>query len=246
MKFADSFKIIKLIVKKCFNHDNPLTIKIIIINKMKKITEALIPKNLSNELKNESQAYLETLNDLGKSKINNYKEEIKINLIDSNSTTFKTFPANAIQSVISDIRVFSCSHSDDIGKTLDEILKGFISEEKEHVSKTLISNSIEPLFTNSDNTESEIKDYFLISEDRFLNRLDFVCWTRNLKPNVLIENLDTMFVFVMYKSMVDMERVHANDFIKAYMKTVKIENPEVDKIDEITNKCIEIYRKYRY
>lgn len=210
---------------------------------MKKITEALIPKNLSDELKNESQAYLETLNDLGKSKINNYKEEIKINLIDSNG---KTFPVNAILSVISNIRICSRKHTDDIGKTLDEILKGFISEEKEHVSKTLISNSIEPLFTNSDNTESEIKDYFLISEDRFLNRLDFVCWTRNLKPNVLIENLDTMFVFVMYKSTVDMKKVHANDFIKAYMKTVKLENPEVDKIDEITNKCIEIYKKYRY
>ncbi|NMR35189.1 hypothetical protein HIO71_13420 [Chryseobacterium aquaticum] len=210
---------------------------------MKKITEALISKNLSDELKNESQAYLETLNDLGKSKINNYKEEIKINLIDSND---KTFPVNAILSVISDVRICSRKHTDDIGKTLDEILKGFISEKKEHVSKTLISNSIEPLFTNSDNTESEIKDYFLISEDRFLNRLDFVCWTRNLKPNVLIENLDTMFVFVMYKSTVDMEKVHANDFIKAYMKTVKIENPEVDKVDEITNKCIEIYKKYRY
>lgn len=210
---------------------------------MKKITEALISKNLSDELKNESQAYLETLNDLGKSKINNYKEEIKINLIDSND---KTFPVNAILSFISDIRICSRKHTDDIGKTLDEILKGFISDEKEHVSKTLISNSIEPLFTNSDNTESEIKDYFLISEDRFLNRLDFVCWTRNLKPNALIENLDTMFVFVMYKSMVDMERVHANDFIKAYMKTVKIENPDVDKVDEITNKCIEIYRKHRY
>lgn len=210
---------------------------------MKKITEALISKNLSDELKNESQAYLETLNDLGKSKINNYKEEIKINLIDSND---KTFPVDAILSVISDIRICSRKHTDDIGKTLDEILKGFISEEKEHVSKTLISNSIEPLFTNSDNTESEIKDYFLISEDRFLNRLDFVCWTRNLKPNVLIENLDTMFVFVTYKSTVDMKKVHANDFIKAYMKTVKIENPEVDKVDEITNKCIEIYKKYRY
>jgi len=212
----------------------------IIINKMKKITEALIPKNLSDELKNESQAYLKTLTDLGKSKINNYKEEIEINLIESND---KTFPVNAIQSVISDIRICSRDHTDDIGKTLDEILKGFIYEEKEHVSKTLISNSIEPLFTNSDDTESEIKDYFLISEDKFIKRLDFVCWTRNIKPNVLTENLDAMFVFVMYKSIVDMKKVDANDFLKAYMKTIKIENPEVDKI---ANKCIEIYKDYRY
>ncbi|MGE8186235.1 hypothetical protein [Pseudomonas sp. NPDC086278] len=207
---------------------------------MAAITKALIGQDLSEEMKNECAAHLDTLMALGLSKSQYYAQLINTSLLGAGQGTDRTFPISTIQSFTYQTKAYTSDNAKNISSVVNDSIKGFVAGDNTSAVGTIVSGFVDMLFGSSQGSESEVRRYCAILEGASMIRLDFAGWSRAVSSTSLKSKCDQVSAFVLYRSIVDMKKVSLNDFISVYQITAKIENPELDMAG-IVKKCQDLY-----
>jgi hypothetical protein len=207
---------------------------------MAKITQKLIASDVSGERKAECLAHLDTLMALAQSKSQYYAEKINTGLLGAGQGTNKTFPISTIQSFIYQTKAYTSKDASNISTVINESIKGFVSGDITSAVTTIVSGFVNTLFGSSEASECEKIEYCAILEGVSMIRLDFAGWSRSVTSSALQTNCERVSAFVLYRSIVDMNKISINDFTSVYQYTVKAENPNF-KTAEIVNTCHELY-----
>lgn len=210
---------------------------------MAAITKALIGQDTSGELRDECAAHLDTLMALGQSKSQYYAEKIRTSLLGAGLGTDKTFPISTIQSFIYQTKAYTADNAKNISDVVNKSIKGFVAGDNTSAVTTLITGFVDILFGSSEGSENEILRYCAILEGVSMIRLDFAGWSRSVTSSSLKNKCDQVSAFVLYRSIVDMEKVSLNDFISVYQLTVKAENPGITTAETV-KKCQELYYEF--
>ena len=207
---------------------------------MAAITKALISQDSSQELQDECSAHLDSLMALGQAKSQYYAEKINTSLLGAGQGTDRTFPISTIQSFIYQTKAYTSDNAKNISTVVNDSIKGFVSGDTESAVSTIVSGFVDILFGSSEGSETEILRYCAILEGASMTRLDFAGWSRAVTSTSLKSKCDKVSSFVLYRSIVDMQKVSLNDFISVYQITVKAENPDLNTAG-IVEKCQELY-----
>jgi|GEM_PF-2707171 len=207
---------------------------------MAAITKALIGQDASTELRDECSAHLDSLMALGQAKSLYYAERIKTSLLGAGQGTDKTFPISTIQSFVYQTKAYTSDNAKNISSVVNDSIKGFIAGDNQSAVSAMVSGFVDILFGSSEGSESEVLRYCAVLEGVSMVRLDFAGWSRSVTSSALKNKCDKVSAFVLYRSIVDMEKVSLNDFISVYQQTVKAENPGIDTAG-ILKKCQELY-----
>ncbi|MDR6917084.1 hypothetical protein J2X66_003963 [Pseudomonas sp. 3296] len=207
---------------------------------MAAITKALLGQDLSDEMKNECSAHLDTLMALGLAKSQYYAQLINTALLGAGQGTDKTFPISTIQSFTYQTKAYTSDNAKNITNVVNDSVKGFVAGDNVSAVGTIVSGFVDMLFGSSQGSESEVRRYCAILEGASMIRLDFAGWSRSVTSTSLKSKCDQVSAFVLYRSIVNMKEVSLNDFIAVYQITAKIENPTLDTAG-IVKKCQELY-----
>nr|WP_199002634.1 hypothetical protein [Flavobacterium sp. ASV13] len=207
---------------------------------MAKITPALLKEDISEELKRECLAHLETLAVLGKSKCDFYSKQIRYGLENAGIGRDKTFPIQNIQSSVSDFRAFTLDETKNIPNEVNKVINGFVDNSILKTCEKILVGYMNTILA-SNNDEAERSLYFAVLEGTSMIRFDFAGWAKKVNSEVLRNKCDKISAFVLFRSVVEMKKIRLNDFIAVYQLTVNTENPEYNT-RQIFEKCEAIYK----
>jgi hypothetical protein len=198
------------------------------IKSWQSITKALIGQDLSEDLKAECSAHLDTLMALGTAKTEYYAELLHTALLGAGKGTDRTFPITTIQSFIFDTKAYTSDNAKNITDVVNGAIKGFVEGDNVSAVGTIVPGFVTMLFGASEGSEHEIRRYCAILEGVSMVRLDFAGWSRTVTSTSLKSKCDKVSSLVLYRSFVNMKEVSLNDFIAVYQQTVKAKQPDLD------------------
>ncbi|CAG8463910.1 9389_t:CDS:2 [Gigaspora margarita] len=125
-----------------------------------------------------------------------------------------------------------------ISETIDKLFSGKLLEG----FKSIITGTVEFFICDTSMGEKHHQDYHLVFENNSLVRIDSMLYKYNFSSNDIVLNVQNVFCYMFYKSVVALEDVKMAILVNLIMRYVKNSIPDETKQDEIILKYINMLK----
>lgn len=203
-------------------------------------------QNVTDEVKEN----LHILMSLADNKVQQFSDEIMLDLKTGKTTDDMTIPITKITSKYMESRALTKDSTSDIMKEVTDVISGIVTDP----SASNIINGIgkfakkalDTIMGTGEGMEQEVKIYTVTPDYPAIVRYDFAIWGRNIHAASLREHCEMAFACVVYKSAVDVTKLEFNDFLTVYAPVlVSACGADQSKMEEMITQAEKVFYRFK-
>lgn len=187
---------------------------------MGKLRDIIHSADNSQQVADEVRENLHILMSLAESKVQQFSDEIVIDLKNGKTTDDLTVPITKVTHKYMEARAITKDTTTDVLEEISKTINGVISD---HSASGIVSgiaslahNALNQVMGTGEGTEQEVRLYTVSADYPAIVRFDFAFWARSIQAESIKKHCETALACVMYKSAVDISKLAFNDFLTLY------------------------------
>lgn len=216
---------------------------------MGKLRDIINSVDNSKEVAEDVKENLHILMSLADSKVQQFSDEIVIDLKTGKTTDDLTVPITKVTHKYLESRALTADSTTDV---LDEVGKVINSVISDHSASGIVSGiaglahkALDTVMGTGEGTEQEVRMYTVSADYPAIVRFDFAFWARKIQAQSIKKHCETALACVMYKSAVDISKLAFNDFLALYAPILNAGyGSDKTKLEEMIDQSEKIYQRF--
>lgn len=192
---------------------------------------------------------LHILMSLADSKVQQFSDEIVIDLKNGKTTDDLSVPITKVTHKYLEARAITKDTTTDVLQEIGNTINSVISD---HSASGIVSGiaslahrALDTVMGTGEGTEQEVRLYTVSADYPAIVRFDFAFWARNIQAASIKNHCETALACVMYKSAVDISKLAFNDFLSLYAPILNAGyGSDPSQMEQMIDKSQKIYRRF--
>lgn len=217
---------------------------------MGKLSDVISEADKSQSIAEEVRENLHVLMSLTESKLQQFQDEIVMDLKTGKTSDDLTIPITKCVGTYAEARAITTEKTSDVLKKVGETIGNMVSD---HSAKGIISGmaeiatqALDAILGAGYGMERNTRLYMVTPDYPAIVRYDFACWARTIEAKAIRDQCQSALACVIYKSAVDVSKLSFNDFLAVYSPVLNAAfGDDPSKLKEMVKEARETYDQFK-